>query len=372
VSSELTALGFHLATLPVDPRVGKLIIYGSLLGCVDSALTIAAGMTARSPFMSPFDQREEADEARRTFAVEGSDHLTVLNAFSQWKHLKDSKRGNQVVNAFLKENFLGRQTLHQMEDLKKQLTKLLKDIGFLPSSVQLGKEARNVANANHGNLGLVKAVLCAGLYPNILVAPRTLIPQENTFTKPKKAQKVGEYAFQSRRKGEVYLHPSTIAFNQMGLDTRFCCYHEIVKTSKTYARDATTVSPFAMLLFGGSLKVHHAHGIVSIDGWLRFRLDAKPATLIKYLRDQMEKILLQKIVNPQDEVFDSTEGRALIESINILFGNKESFPVVRPWTSHDNPDHRFSDQQHRGGNNGMWRGSGRGRGGRSSGSGGHR
>ena len=381
VTSELTALGFHLATLPVDPRVGKLIIYGSLLGCVDPAITIAAGMTVRSPFMSPFDQREAADGARRTFAVEGSDHLTVLNAFGQWKQLKDSKRGNQVVNAFLKENFLGRQTLHQMEDLKKQFTKLLKDIGFLPVSYEIGKESKTIANANNQNLGLVKAVLCAGLYPNILVAPRTLVQQGFASPRQKSNQKVGEFAFQSRRKGEVYLHPSTIAFNQSGLDNRYCCYHEIVKTSKTYARDATTVSPFAILLFGGSLKVHHAHGIVSVDGWLHFRLDAKPATLIKYLRDQMEKILLQKIVNPQDDVFDSIEGRALIESISILFGSKQTDQVsdprssggeiVRPWTcNHDPDDFGDRDQHPRGGNSDSGQRPPRGRGGRSSGRGG--
>ena len=393
VRSELTALGFHLATLPVDPRVGKLIIYGSLLGCVDPALTIAAGMTVRSPFLSPFDQREAADGARRTFAVEGSDHLTVLNAFGQWKQLKDSQRGNQVVNTFLKENFLGRQTLHQMEDLKKQFTKLLKDIGFLPVSYEFGKQSKTIANANNENLGLVKAVLCAGLYPNIIVAPRTLVQQGFASARQKSSQKVGEFAFQSRRKGEVYLHPSTIAFNQSALDSRYCCYHEIVKTSKTYARDATTVSPFAMLLFGGSLKVYHAHGIVSVDGWLHFRLDAKPATLIKYLRDQMEKILLQKIVNPQDDVFDSTEGRALIESISILFGCKEPIPVsdahssggeiVRPWTrdaysddSRDRDQHLRSGSRDGGPRSGRGRGDrgGRssGRGGRSSGRGGRR
>ena len=58
VNSGLTALGFHLATLPVDPRVGKMMIYGALFNCVDPALTIAAAMSARNPFMSPFDKRE--------------------------------------------------------------------------------------------------------------------------------------------------------------------------------------------------------------------------------------------------------------------------------------------------------------------------
>ena len=46
VTSELTALGFHLASLPVDPRVGKMMIYGALFGCIDPLLTFAAAMSA--------------------------------------------------------------------------------------------------------------------------------------------------------------------------------------------------------------------------------------------------------------------------------------------------------------------------------------
>jgi HrpA-like RNA helicase len=372
VSSELTALGYHLATLPVDPRVGKLMIYGSLLGCVDPALTIAASMSSRSPFVSPFDQRDAADEARKKFAVEGSDHLTILNAFGQWKELKNKKKGNRGVSAFLKENFLGRLTLHQMEDLRNQFAKLLRDIGFLPSSFQLKNTTQTGANANSQNTGLIKAVLCAGLYPNILTAPRSLVSKPG-IAKKKGDKKVGECAFQSHRKGEVYLHPSTIAFAQSELDSRYCCYHEIVKTSKTYARDTTTVSPFALLLFGGKLKVYQTHGVCTVDEWLKFRLDAKPATLVKYLRGQMERILLLKIVNPpQDEAVESAEGRALIESISIRFSSKETLPVpllepdrsggeiVRPWTGSDEPDAQNRNSQ--AGNGGGRRG-GRGRGG---------
>lgn len=364
VSSELTALGYHLATLPVDPRVGKLMIYGSLFNCIEPALTIASSMASRSPFISPFDQREAADEARKNFAIDGSDHLTILNAFCQWKKLKDSKPGKSV-NSFLKDNFLGRLTLHQMEDLRNQFSKLLKEIGFLPGSFDIKKAHESLANKNGENMGLVKAVLCAGLYPNILVSPPSLVYPSRSAMKGDK--KVGECAFQSHGKGEVYLHPSTIAFDQDGLDSRYCCYHEIVKTSKIFARDTTTVSPFALLLFGGTLKVYQTKGICSVDGWLKFRLDAKPATLIKYLRGQMERILLQKIVNPQDEVVDSPEGQALVESISMLFESKGAYEpsnsggeIVRPWTGHDDVDAR-GDNRQKNQNRG---GRGKGRGGR--------
>ena len=53
VSSELTALGFHLATLPVDPRVGKMMIYGALFGCIDPP-TLAIFATSYGEKMSPY------------------------------------------------------------------------------------------------------------------------------------------------------------------------------------------------------------------------------------------------------------------------------------------------------------------------------
>eukprot|EP00934_Nitzschia_sp_Nitz4_P009465 Nitzschia sp. Nitz4//scaffold4_size323378//311970//317685//NITZ4_000719-RA/size323378-snap-gene-0.432-mRNA-1//1//CDS//3329553576//9455//frame0 len=395
VTSQLTALGFHLAALPVDSRVGKLMIYGSLFGCVDPALTIAASMSSRTPFVSPFDQRDAADEARKGFAVNGSDHLTILNAYTQWKLLREKKAPRRKLDVFLKESFLSYMALNQMENLKEQYAKLLKDLGFLPNSFRVKNcAADETSNVNSSNLGLVKAILCAGLYPNILVAPRNVVADPSN-PRMKGDKKVGECAFQSRRNGEVHLHPSTIGFDQNFLDSRYCCYHEIVKTSKTYARDTTTISPFALLLFGGSLEVFQAHGVCRVDHWLKFRLDPKPATLVKYLRHQMEKMLLKKIVDPQDDIVETSEGQALIRSINLLFaGEVASFSkpiqsggeIVRPWTGSDEPEnnnYRTNVSGHgrgrggRGGSNSgrighsqRQGGRGRGRGGRGGGRGG--
>jgi HrpA-like RNA helicase len=80
---ELTPLGLHLSTLPVDCRVGKLILLGAMFGCADEALTIAATLSFRSPFLSPPQRREEADRAKRQFATGQSDHLTVLKAYNE-------------------------------------------------------------------------------------------------------------------------------------------------------------------------------------------------------------------------------------------------------------------------------------------------
>ncbi|KAG7344957.1 ATP-dependent helicase HrpA [Nitzschia inconspicua] len=371
VNSELTALGFHLATLPVDPRVGKMIIYSSMLGCVDPLMTLAASMSARSPFVSPFSQREQADEARRKFSDEtGSDHLTILNAFNQWTEMRLSKGNNRAVQVFLKDNFLGRLTLFQMEDLRRQFRSLLVDIGFLSSDFRLN-DLNHASNANSNNIGLIRAVLCAGLYPNVIVAPKSVISSAPPRPSDKK---MGEVPFRSRTKGEVFLHPSTIAFEELRLDSRYCCYHELVRTSKTYVRDCTTISPLALLLFGGALEVYQSHGVCSVDGWLKFRIDAKPATLIKYLRNNMERMLLEKILHPQQDVMATKEGKALIDSISRLFESEEASTahpttsqndgiskIVHPWTAYEDEPGTSGNNSHRSGH-GDRQGTGRGRG----------
>jgi ATP-dependent RNA helicase DHX57 len=78
----LTALGRHLSLLPVDVRIGKLILFGAIFQCLDSVLTIAACLSHKTPFVSPFSKRKEADARKRQFAIGNSDHLTMLNAYN--------------------------------------------------------------------------------------------------------------------------------------------------------------------------------------------------------------------------------------------------------------------------------------------------
>lgn len=60
--------GRHLCTLPVEPNIGKMLLMGSIFQCVNPALTIAASLASRSPFVLPINRKEEADEVKRSFA----------------------------------------------------------------------------------------------------------------------------------------------------------------------------------------------------------------------------------------------------------------------------------------------------------------
>lgn len=74
---ELTPLGRHLCTLPLEPNIGKMLLMGSIFQCVNPALTIAAALAYRSPFILPINRKEEADEAKRSFAGDSCRYLFI-------------------------------------------------------------------------------------------------------------------------------------------------------------------------------------------------------------------------------------------------------------------------------------------------------
>ena len=101
---ELTPLGNHLADLPVDCRIGKMLVFGCLLRCVDAIATIAAFLSQRSVFRAPLEKREEMMTRKRSFAYRWSDHLTLLRVYQGWC---DAKRRRD----FCRENFINYESM---------------------------------------------------------------------------------------------------------------------------------------------------------------------------------------------------------------------------------------------------------------------
>lgn len=78
---NLTPLGSHLAALPVDARIGKLILLGAMFCALDSTLTMAAFLSHKSPFVVPLSRRDEANHRKKEFNTANSDQLTTLKAY---------------------------------------------------------------------------------------------------------------------------------------------------------------------------------------------------------------------------------------------------------------------------------------------------
>ena len=81
---DLTELGYHLADLPVEPHLGKMVLCGVVLKCLDPILTIACTLAHRDPFVLPgqASQKRAAMLCRKRFtAGTFSDHMALLRAF---------------------------------------------------------------------------------------------------------------------------------------------------------------------------------------------------------------------------------------------------------------------------------------------------
>ncbi|KAM3402109.1 hypothetical protein ACQJBY_006203 [Aegilops geniculata] len=282
---ELTYLGRHLCTLPLDPNIGKMLLIGSVFQCLDPALTIAAALAYRNPFVLPIDRKEEADAVKRSFAGDScSDHIALLKAFEAWKEAKRSGR----ERSFCWENFLSPMTLKMMDDMRNQFFDLLSDIGFV-------SKPRGVKAYNHygKDLEMVSAVLCAGLYPNVIQCKR----------------RGKRTAFYTKDVGKVDIHPSSVNAGVQQFPLPYLVYSEKVKTANIYVRDSTNISDYALLLFGGSLSPSNTgEGIEMLAGYLHFSAPKRIIELIQRLRGELDKLLQRKIEEPALDIFSEGKG----------------------------------------------------------------
>ena len=211
-NEQLTPLGQHLAALPVDVSIGRLILFGALLRCAEPILLIAAALSDRSPFLSPLARRDEARAAQVCFNKEQSDHLAVLEAHAQWAEAKRTG-GNGEGRRFCDRHFLSERTMQGMSDMASQFWQQLAELGLLPAQDRRNAERwearRRAANENADNPLVLKAVLCAGLFPNVLrAAPGKHVP------------------VLIQQKQSVTIHPSSFNKQQKQFESGWLVYHE--------------------------------------------------------------------------------------------------------------------------------------------------
>ncbi|XP_064271147.1 putative ATP-dependent RNA helicase DHX57 isoform X1 [Passer domesticus] len=330
---KLTPLGYHLASLPVDVRIGKLMLFGTIFRCLDPALTIAASLAFKSPFVSPWDKREEANKKKLEFAVGNSDYLALLQAYKGWR--LSIKEGSQASYNYCRENFLSGRVLQEIASLKRQFAELLSDIGF----VKEGLRARDIekkwsqggdgvldatgeeANSNAENIKLISAMLCAALYPNVVQVKKPEGKYQKTSTGAVKMQpKAEELKFVTKNDGYVHIHPSSVNYQTRHFESPYLVYHEKIKTSRVFIRDCSMVSVYPLVLLGGGqvhMQLLKGDFVISLDdGWIRFvAASHQVAELVKELRCELDQLLQDKIKNPSMDLCMCPRGSRIIGMI---------------------------------------------------------
>ena len=291
---ELTPLGRQLARLPLDVFLGKLVLLGTIFGCLDAALTIAAILSSKSPFSATMESRSQANAARLAFRKGDSDLLTVYNAYCAWRRICTSSAISE--HQFCRKNFLNPRTLSNIEDLKAQLAASLADAGFLglddaekaslskPGSysrrrIFVGIPARY--DTNDYDLMLNTVIACS-FYPHLL-----------------KREGKGWRNIASNQ--SVSLHPTSVNKGMLKASKWLSFYHVMQSSSKSYhAYETSPVEDFAVALICGEAEFRMYAGVMIIDGnRIRFSIDDwKTLIAIKLLRTQLRHIIDQSFRYP--------------------------------------------------------------------------
>ncbi|MEX2198408.1 MAG: ATP-dependent RNA helicase HrpA [Burkholderiales bacterium] len=215
--NRLTDVGRELARLPLDPRVGRMLIAARAEGCLDQVLVIAAALSVQDPRERPLDKQAAADQRHARFADERSDFLAFLKL---WK-----LQGEQGLRRLCRENFLSYPRLREWRDVHAQLEAVVGELDWQRSSVKPEKP--------EGYRAIHRALL-AGLLGNLGLQD-------------------ADHAYTGARGIKFRVHPGS-GTKKPG---KWIVAAELVETTRLYARTVATIDAQWLEELGGHLLKRH-------------------------------------------------------------------------------------------------------------------
>jgi HrpA-like RNA helicase len=238
-SQRLTALGRYLSMIPADLRCAKLMVYGSIFGCMDACITIAAILTVKSPFVSPREKRDEAAAARASFSKGDGDLLTDLAAYQQWAE-RVKTQGYWQTHSWCSENFLSHQTLRDISSNRSQFLTSLKDAGILPVEYKEPTSTSRM-DRNGNNTALLRALIAGSFNPQIAQISfpdkKFAASMTGTVELDPDARTIKYF---NQENGRVFIHPSSSLFTTQNYsNASYLSYFTKMATSKVFIRELT-------------------------------------------------------------------------------------------------------------------------------------
>lgn len=292
--SVLTPLGKTLAQLPIDPRIGKMMILGNVLRIGD-LMTSLASFTDPEMFVTDLDQRRLTDEQIAFGGDRFSDHMAKAKALDTWRNTDASDR-----EAFCQSVGIHYPTLDLLSKTKSQLYELMIRAGF---SRDIFKPIPiDLTESSSPQLDIATALLCIGLYPNIC---RHKSKRSVCMSDCKSAKMQSSSVLNSINIPLGYPYP-------------FFTFDEKLRTSFTSCKQLTMVAPIHVLLFGSREIEIVDETTVCVDRWLRFVMDPYHVTLIRALRPAIERLIMIASQNPSTASNLDTQMANLIEVVRDL------------------------------------------------------
>jgi ATP-dependent RNA helicase DHX36 len=211
--------------------MGKMLLFSAVLGCLDPVLTICAAQGLRDPFVAPLHARQQVDHIRASLVGNThSDHLLLHSVYVSWKAAEVAGLGHR----FCDDNFVSSSVMRSMERTREQLRRCLSSThSYLMAS-------GSSSNRHSQNLALVKAVILASYFPNIL----EVYSLGNNGSRLK---------LRSECNCRVAPHPRSVNSRASMMPYRWLLFQGKTRSDvskRLFAECTTGVSSMALLLFG--------------------------------------------------------------------------------------------------------------------------
>lgn len=320
---ELTALGYHLSRLPMDVRLGKMLLVATILHCLEDALSIAAALGTRSPFIYPPNQKDEAMKAHHSLLKNHilSDHIAIVNVYQKWTTIL-VEYGREEAYSYCRQKYISHNVLEDIKALREQYRKYLIDAQFLTtfpsglSSLEVEEDSVIFKQGNtpvpelvykdttdsHSNL--IRCALYAGLCPNIAKVYREPPPRKQGKKGIRNLPGEGKLNIKQSDGKEVFIHPMSLIHKQVQklLDdapVNYLTYHKKVSTTRIYLHDCTEIPVLGAILFGGPISICRNRETISSPtaggGILRARVKELDGVLIRRLEKELNRLLIHKL-----------------------------------------------------------------------------
>jgi ATP-dependent helicase HrpA len=156
---QLQPMGRELAKLPIDPRIGRMVLASRKEGCLEDVLVIASALSVQDPRDRPMEKADQADQAHGGFKDPQSDFASYLKLWSAYREQKRHLSGSKL-RRWCKENFLSFVRLREWEDIHHQLAELVVGMQEItpagaPREGGRGQDARTQDRPGAGGRGVV-------------------------------------------------------------------------------------------------------------------------------------------------------------------------------------------------------------------------
>lgn len=217
----LTNTGRKLARLPIDPRLGRMLLAADAHGCLDEVLVLTAALSIQDPRERPRDQAEAAAESHRRFADDDSDFVSLLNL---WGYLGERRRelSSSAFRRACRREFLHYLRIREWQDLHSQLRRVAKDIGL----------RRNETPADHD---IIHQALLTGLLSQVGMRDR-----DDKRDRSRDGRKRGPTEYLGARGTRFAIAPGSVLARKGG---SWVMAAELIETNRMWGRTAARTRP---------------------------------------------------------------------------------------------------------------------------------